>query len=77
MGDVILTPAAAADLVCHDEQLRIWSDEVISALAMGNYLQFSSYDDKVDMERIVMHEIKSIVEMAFDHPEAATIRRRR
>lgn len=74
---VILNPASAAELVCHDEQLRIWADEVISALGMDDYLKFSSYADKVDMEHIVMREIRSIIEMAFDHPEAATIRRRK
>ena len=73
---VILNPASAAELVCHEEQLRIWADDVISALGMENYLNFSSYADKVEMEQIVMREIKSIVESAFDHPEAATIRRR-
>jgi len=74
---VILGPAAAAEAVCHEEQLRIWADDVISALGMENYLNFSSYADKVDMEQIVMREIKSIVESAFDHPEARTIRRSR
>ena len=73
---IYLTPKAAVEVVCHEEQLRIWADEVISALGMENYLQFSSYDDNVDMEQIVMRELKSIIEMAFDHPEAATIRRR-
>lgn len=69
-------PAAAAETVCHEEQLRIWADDVISALGMEDYLKFSSYADKIEMERIVMREIKSIVESAFDHPEARTIRRR-
>jgi len=72
---VILSPAAAAETVCHEEQLRIWADDVISALGMENYLNFSSYADKVDMEHIVMREIKSIIESAFDHPEARTIKR--
>lgn len=73
---VILGPAAAAETVCHEEQLRIWADEVISALGMEDYLKFISYADKIDMERIVMREIKSIIESAFDHPEARTIKRR-
>lgn len=75
MGTVILNPAAAAETVCHEEQLRIWADDVISALGMEDYLKFSSYADKVDMEQIVMREIKSIIESAFDHPEARTIKR--
>jgi hypothetical protein len=73
---LILSPAAAAEAVCHDEQLRIWADDVISALGMEDFLKFSSYADKVDIEQIVMREIKSIVQSAFDHPEARTIRRR-
>jgi hypothetical protein len=72
---IILSPAAAAETVCHEEQLRIWADDVISALGMGDYLKFSSYADKIDMEEIVMREIKSIIESAFDHPEARTIKR--
>jgi len=76
MSVVILNPAAAAETVCHEEQLRIWADEVISVLGMEDYLKFSSYADKVDMECIVMREIKSIVESAFDHPEVRAIKRR-
>lgn len=76
MGTVILTPAAAAEEVCHEEQLRIWADDLLSALGMEDYLKFSSYADKIDMERIVMREIKSIAEAIFDHPAAWTVRRR-
>jgi hypothetical protein len=44
---------------------------------MEGYLRDDiSYDDKIDMEKMIMREIKGIVEMAFDHPEARTIRRR-
>lgn len=77
MGTVILNPAAAAETVCHEEQLRIWAEEIIGALSMEGYIrEDASYDDAVDIERIVMREIKNIVEMAFDHPEARTIRRK-
>lgn len=74
---VILNPAAAAETVCHEEQLRIWaSDNIIGALALGGYLRDDlSYDDKIGLEHDMMREIKSVVEMAFDHPEARTIRR--
>ncbi|WP_398473038.1 hypothetical protein [Tardiphaga sp.] len=77
MGTVILGPAAAAQTVCHDEQLRIWAhDQVLAALSMGGYLRDDlSYDDRIDMETMVMREIRGIVESAFDHPEARTIRR--
>jgi hypothetical protein len=76
MGTVILGPAAAAEAVCHDEQLRIWAEEIMGALSIGGYIREDmSYDDVIDLGNIVQREIKSIVEMAFDHPEARTIRR--
>lgn len=74
---VILSPAAAAETVCHEEQLRIWAhDHILAALSMGDYLRDDlSYDDGIELERMLMHEIKRIIEIAFDHPEARTIRR--
>lgn len=75
---VILGPRAAADEVCHDEQLRIWADDhIIGALAVGGWLRDDlSYDDKVDLAEAMMREIRGIVEAAFDHPEARTIKRK-
>jgi hypothetical protein len=75
---VILNPAVAANRVCHEEQLRIWADDhIIAALAMAGYIREDmSYDDIIDLNQIVMRELKHIIEMAFDHPEAATILRR-
>lgn len=76
MGNVILNPAKAAEVVCHEEQLRIWAEEITGALSMAGYIREDmSYDDVIDLGQIVQREIKSIVEMAFDHPEARTIRR--
>ena len=75
---IILSPAAAAEAVAHEEQLRIWADDhIIGALALGGYLRDDlSYDEKVDLARDMMREIKGIVESAFDHPEARTIAKR-
>ena len=73
---VIHNPASAAALVCHEEQLRIWAEEIVGALSMGGYIrEDTSYADAIDIQDLVMREIKSIIESAFDHPEAATIRR--
>lgn len=74
---IILGPAAASEAVCHEEQLRIWaSDDIIGALALGGYLRDDlSYDEQIDLERDMMREIKSIIEIAFNHPAAVTIRR--
>lgn len=71
----ILSPAAAVDAICHEEQLRIWADDhIISTLAQEGYFREDlSYDDKIDIERIVQREIKSILVAAFDHPNARTI----
>ena len=78
MGAVVIhNPASAAEIVCHEEQLRIWADDMISAIGMqGDFLKDRTYCDLVDLGQIVQREIKSIVESAFDHPEAVTIRRK-
>jgi hypothetical protein len=75
---IILNPAAAAETVCHEEQLRIWAhDHIVGALALGGWLRDDlSYADGIDLEDAMMREIKSIIESAFDHPEARTIKRR-
>jgi hypothetical protein len=74
---VILLPAKAMEEVCHEEQLRIWAhDHILAALSMEGYLREDlSYDDRIDMEKMVMREIKGIIESALDHPAAVTIRR--
>lgn len=73
---VILSPAAAAEVVCHEEQLRIWAhDNLMGGLATGDYLRDLSYDEGLELERMLMRELKSIIATAFDHPEARTIRR--
>lgn len=74
MGTVILGPAAAAAAICHDEQLRIWGEEVVGALS-GYIRDDMAYHDVIDLHEIVQRELKQIIEMAFDHPEARTIKR--
>ena len=55
--------------VCHEEQLRIWADDnIMAALAMGGYLRDLDYSEGVELQEMLMREIKSVVEMAFDHP---------
>lgn len=78
MVTTILMPKQAAEEVAHEEQLRIWAhDHLLGALALGGYLRDDlSYDDGVDLERMLMRGLKSIVELAFDHPAARTIKRR-
>jgi hypothetical protein len=78
MATVILNPDAAAEAVCHEEQLRIWAhDHIVGALALGEFLRDDlSYDEGMDLERTIMNELKSIISQAFNHPEAKTIKRR-
>lgn len=74
MSNVILTPQVAADEVCHPEQLRIWGNDLVSAL--DHYLRKDlDYSDYVDLAALAEREIKRIVKSAFDHPEAQTIKR--
>lgn len=77
MSQVILLPHAAAEAVCHEEQLRIWAhDDLIGALALGGFLRDDlSYDEAIDMEHTVKRELRRIIKSAFDHPEARTIRK--
>jgi hypothetical protein len=75
MATIILGPKAAAKTVCHDEQLRIWAHEVMVSLGMAGYLRDLSYGELSDVEELIGGEIKNIIEMAFDHPEARTIRK--
>jgi hypothetical protein len=72
MTAILLThPAKAAEKVCHEEQLRIWAEEIIGVLNIEGWLRdYLSYDDGIDIHNAIQREIKSIVSMAFTHPEA-------
>ncbi len=73
---IILTPARAAEEVCHDEQMTIWSSEIVGMLSMYGWLRDDlTYQDGVEMDGAVRRELRSIIEAAFDHPEARTIKR--
>lgn len=64
---------ADAERVCHQEQLQVWAEELVSSLGMGGYLREDmDYADNVDCHRAVQDEIKRIVTRAFDHPERMT-----
>ncbi|GJE54526.1 hypothetical protein [Methylobacterium thuringiense] len=61
-----------ADRVCHDDQMAVWSGDVIGRLAMGDYLRADfDYDDTLALHSAVADEIRSIVESALSHPELA------
>ena len=73
---VILNPARAAEEVCHDEQMIIWASDFAGMLSLGGYLREDlSYSEGVDLTNDVRRELRSIIEAAFDHPEARTIKR--
>ena len=73
---IILGPQAAADAVCHDEQLMVWASDFVGMLSLGGYLREDiDYSDGVDLDNAVKRELRSIIGMAFDHPEAKTIKR--
>lgn len=71
---IILGPKAAADSVCHDEQMEVWASDFVGALSLGGYLRDLDYSEGIDLTETVKSELRSIVEMAFDHPEAKTIK---
>lgn len=74
---VILSPQAAAAEVCHDEQMEIWSHEIVVGLGMAGLLKDPlDSSELAEAHSVVKDELRSIIEMAFDHPEARTIKRR-
>lgn len=74
---IILSPKAAAETVCHDEQMVIWASDFVGMLSLGGYLREDlSYGEGVDLTEDVKRELRSIIEAAFDHPEARTIKKR-
>lgn len=73
---IILTPAEAVEAVCHDEQMVIWASDFVGMLNLGGYLREDlSYGEGVDLTEDVKRELRSIIGMALDHPEARTIKR--
>ena len=57
-----------AERVCHDEQLLIWSGEMVSDL-IDHLKEPSDYDSVVDLHNDMKAAIKSLIEKAFTHPE--------
>ncbi len=75
-AEIISSPLRFAKEVCHEEQLRIWAEELIGTLSVHEFLRDDlSYDDGIALEKTVMHEIRSIIESAFNHPEAKAVKR--
>lgn len=54
-----LSPEMEAKLVCHNDQLEIWADDVIDALA--DWIAVETYDDKVSMARAAKKAVRDIV----------------
>ena len=74
---VILAPQAAVEAVCHEEQMVVWASDLVGMLSMGGWLRDDiDYGEGVDLDLAVRRELRSIIGMAFDHPEAKTIKRR-
>jgi hypothetical protein len=75
---VIHSPEAAAEIVCHEEQMVIWASDFVGMLSLGGYLRDNlDYAEGVNLTEDVKRELRSVIESAFGHPEAKTIIRRR
>lgn len=74
MADVTLMPKQAADLICHDEQMVIWSGEVVGALSMAGFLREDiDYSENIELHEIITRELRDIIGAALDHPEGRTV----
>lgn len=72
---IVLTPQRAAETVCHDEQMVIWASDFLGMLNLGGWLREDmTYDDGVEAGEAIKRELRSIIEAAFDHPEARTMK---
>jgi len=72
VSKIVLLPSAAVDRICHDEQMVIWAGDLAGALALGDFLRDLDYSEGVDLQECLKREIRSIIRMALDHPEART-----
>ncbi len=72
MSKIVLLPSAAVDRICHDEQMVIWAGDVTGALSIGDFLRDLDYSEGIELQECLKREIRSIIRMALDHPEART-----
>lgn len=74
MASITLLPNAAVDRICHDEQMVVWSGDVVGTLSIGEFLRDDlSYDEIAQLHEVVKRELRSVIRMAFSHPEARTV----
>lgn len=74
MATITLLPNAAVDRICHDEQMVIWAGDLAGSLNVHGFLREDlSYSDGVDLQEVLKREIRSVIRMALDHPEARTV----
>jgi hypothetical protein len=50
---------ACADVI-HEEQANIWTQEIMEALAMNGHIDPQTYDDKVEIARLIRDELEVI-----------------
>jgi hypothetical protein len=46
--------------VIHEEQANIWTQEIMEALAMNGHINPQTYDDKVEIARLIRDELEAI-----------------
>ncbi len=53
--------------VAHDEQMTIWTGEVLGSLSVAGYMsEDMAYDDVLDAHRLVASEVRSIIGHVVD-----------
>lgn len=56
--------------------MTVWASDFVGMLGLGGWLREDiDYAEGVDLDEAVKRELRSIIGMAFDHPEAKTIKR--
>ena len=65
-GAVGAETMTAAERVCHEDQMTVWTGDIVGRLFMGEYLRDNlTYDERIEVDDILGEEIRSIVATAF------------
>jgi hypothetical protein len=60
IAEAVAREREACAQVIHEEQAEIWTREIMEALAMNGHIDPQTYDDKVEIARLIRDELEVI-----------------
>ncbi len=68
----------AAEAVCHDEQMTVWTADIVDSLSMGGYFRERlSYDDGLNIHAVIARDLRDIITTALAESERKRVEDRR